>query len=329
MAGNETDSSPPPTGVRPVKVIRNTPVSPPARNGKSGRWTTSKPTMATPFKGTIPELANKVFITGPTQATRYDEAYKGLLHYFGKKSTIVSTEHLYYSDYDAQHETILLNDHDQERSINTVGESLKKFPRRQIVDARTARRYQNTAELTTKAVLRMVDSGALINSTITRESIRDAITICGPSVANLKGKTTRSRPDPVHINTLTITFIPPYILKYHGTIILCIDVLKVNKIPFLASISQVIKMGSATELTNLQVPTIVETITILLKIYASRGFKVRVIASDNGFNPLLEDETFLTFGIMLNLTSQDEHQPHVEHFIRTLKERCRMCFALL
>ena len=145
----------------------------------------------------------------------------------------------------------------------------------------------------------------------------------------MKVKTTRSRPDPVHINILIITLLPTYILKHHGIIILCIDVMKVNKIPFLASISQVIKMESATELTNLQVPSIVETITILLQIYASRGFKVRAIASGSGFNPLLEDETFLTFGIMLNLTSQDEHQPHVEHFIRTLKERCRMCFALL
>ena len=118
-------------------------------------------------------------------------------------------------------------------------------------------------------------------------------------------------------------------LKHHGTIILCIDVMKVNKIPFLASISQVIKMGSATELADLQVPAIVEIIIILLQIYTRRVFKVRAIPSDNEFAPLLEDKKVLMFGIMLNLTSQDEHQPHVERFIRTLNERCRMCFSLL
>ena len=84
MAGNETDSPPPPTGVTPDKVTSNIAISLPTRNGKSGRWITSKPTVATPFKGAIPELANKVFITGPTHATRYDETYKGPLHYFKK-----------------------------------------------------------------------------------------------------------------------------------------------------------------------------------------------------------------------------------------------------
>ena len=64
---------------------------------------------------------------------------------------------LYYSDYDAQHETILLNDYDQERMINTMKENLKKFTHRQIADARTAQRYQNTAGLARKAVLRMVE----------------------------------------------------------------------------------------------------------------------------------------------------------------------------
>ena len=213
--------------------------------------------------------------------------------------------------------------------INTVENNVKKFTQRQITDAKMARQYQNTAGLTTKAVLRMIDSGSLLNSPITRESIRDGIAIWGPSVANLKGKTTRSRPDPVRINSSTITTIPPHILQHHGNIILCADIMKVNKIPFLASISQVIKLGSATELTNMQIDTIVDTIVTLLQIYTSRGFKVTAIAADNGFAALMDNEKFLTFGVVLNLTSQDEHQPHVERFIRTLKERCRMCFSLL
>ena len=30
-------------------------------------------------------FSGKVFTTGPSQASRYDEAYKALLHYFGNK----------------------------------------------------------------------------------------------------------------------------------------------------------------------------------------------------------------------------------------------------
>ena len=37
------------------------------------------------FKGANLELANKVFVIGPSQASKYDEAYKALITYFGSK----------------------------------------------------------------------------------------------------------------------------------------------------------------------------------------------------------------------------------------------------
>ena len=68
---------------------------------------------------------------------------------------------------------------------------------------------------------------------------------------------------------------------------------------------------------------------IILRIYAARGFMVGAIVADNSFAPLLNDEKFLLLGMPLNLTSEDGHQPHVERFVRTIKERARMCFSLL
>lgn len=37
------------------------------------------------FKGANLELVNKVFVIGPSQASKYDEAYKALITYFGSK----------------------------------------------------------------------------------------------------------------------------------------------------------------------------------------------------------------------------------------------------
>ena len=37
------------------------------------------------FKGANSDLYNKVFVVGPTQASKYDEAYKSLITYFGVK----------------------------------------------------------------------------------------------------------------------------------------------------------------------------------------------------------------------------------------------------
>ena len=38
---------------------------------------------------------------------------------------------------------------------------------------------------------------------------------------------------------------------------------------------------------------------------------------------------FLFLNITLNVTSEDEHEPYIERFNRTLKEQCCMCFATL
>ena len=37
------------------------------------------------FKGANDELKGKVFVKGPNQAAKYDEAYKALIIYFGLK----------------------------------------------------------------------------------------------------------------------------------------------------------------------------------------------------------------------------------------------------
>ena len=55
------------------------------RDAKSPRWGAPRPTNTAPFKGAVPELSGKVFVTGPSQAARYDDTYKALLHYFGNK----------------------------------------------------------------------------------------------------------------------------------------------------------------------------------------------------------------------------------------------------
>ena len=53
------------------------------------------------------------------------------------------------------------------------------------------------------------------------------------------------------------------------------------------------------------------------------------IAADYAFEAIRENEDFISTGITLNTTSEDEHEPFIERFNRFLKERCRMCFSTL
>ena len=239
------------------------------------------------------------------------------------------TKGLYYYDCDEQTEVILVSGHDNVDGITRVRDNLMKFNRRQVRKAEVARQLQNTAGLALSSLLRMIDSGALINSPVTRQAVKDSISIWGNNVHSMKGRTTRSTPDEVNIDASTIVPIPPYILDRHYQIVLCIDVMKVNKIPFLVSTSITIKFGTGAELVNMKTETMVDKITIILQIYHNRGFSVTSIAADNGFAPLRENNDFLALRVPINLTSQDEHQPNVERFIRTLKERARVCFAMI
>ena len=85
MTGVKTEETTSAAGTPNKRANDGGGTSPPPRNTKPNRWGNPKSMSSASFKGAIPELANKVFISGPTQATKYDEAYKSLTHYFGKK----------------------------------------------------------------------------------------------------------------------------------------------------------------------------------------------------------------------------------------------------
>ena len=60
---------------------------------------------------------------------------------------------------------------------------------------------------------------------------------------------------------------PPHILTNHPDVIIGIDVVNINGIPFLATISRVIKLGSATELINTKVGSIVKVLLVIINVY--------------------------------------------------------------
>ena len=147
--------------------------------------------------------------------------------------------------------------------------------------------------------------------------------------ANLDGKTIRRRTDAVILNENTITPLPQQILINHPTVILGMDVVKVNDVPFSATISRTIKLGSATELQDTKIKTIVTALLVIIRIYTQRGFKVIAIAADYAFEAMRQNEDFMDTQIELNTTSENEHEPYSERFNRFLKERCRMCWSTL
>ena len=139
----------------------------------------------------------------------------------------------------------------------------------------------------------MIDKKILNNSPITRQSFRHVLVIWVPNVPNIDRKTTRRKGDAVKLNEESIASIPPRILSSHPVVILGMDVVKVNGIPFLATISRVIKLGSATKLPDMKVGSIVSSIITIVNVYVARGFRILSVAADYAFEAIRHDEDFV------------------------------------
>ena len=173
----------------------------------------------------------------------------------------------------------------------------------------------------------MIGSNSMKNCPIDRVSANNAAIIWVPSTANLKGKTTRANNDPVVINDETIHPVPIKIMKIHGEVAIGMDIMKINGVPFLATISTVLHFDALYELKDMRIDATAKAIIKMLNIYKARGFKIVGIVADNSFKALETNEEFMALKIPLSITSEDKHEPFSERLIRSIKERSRMTLS--
>ena len=107
--------------------------------------------------------------------------------------------------------------------------------------------------------------------------------IFGPNLGSLKGKTVRC-PNP-HVKMQTIG-VPPDIMQIHRSVTLAIDIMFINKIPFLVTTSWHLKFVTVEALNNRQIPTVMGNLRNVINLYTPRGFKVDCIIADPEFEPI-------------------------------------------
>ena len=100
-----------------------------------------------------------------------------------------------------------------------------------------------------------------------------------------------------------------------------------NKIPFFITISHKIKFSTAEALPNRKQKTIYNAAKHAIDIYVKRGFKVDALLMDGEFECLRSD--LMSLGVMLNTTANDEHNPVIERFIRTVKDSVKSTHVML
>lgn len=112
--------------------------------------------------------------------------------------------------------------------------------------------------------------------------------------------------------------IPVVIVERYRYVTLGVDITKINKIPFLVTISRAIKFGTVELLANQKMVTVLKALLNVCRLYQGRGFRVTVVLMDGEFESLRGD--LAAKGINMNMTSREEHVPDAERRIRTLIE---------
>ena len=194
-----------------------------------------------------------------------------------------------------------------------------------VVDGILSRKIQKIiGRPTTRSFIHFLDNNLLPNCPVNCQDVLRAEQIFGPDIGSLKGKMVRRQPPRVAVEEFSL---PATIHEHYQEVTLACDIMYVNKIPFLMSISRHIRFGTAQHIRNQQGTTIFNGMRAIHQVYLQHGFKIRDAFMDGQFEPLRGNLAEL--GILLNTASNDEHVPEIERQIRTVKERTQAIYCTL
>jgi hypothetical protein len=159
----------------------------------------------------------------------------------------------------------------------------------------------------------IVDKNCIRNLNVIWEDIRVATDIFGPNIGSLYGKTIHKSLPQVHGK---ISDIPPEMKEIYSRVVIGIDVLYLNKIPFLVTTSRNLHFGTFEELPDRKIQTVGKALCQVIDKYSCQGCTICVINADCEFAPLQGIHPHLSY----SFTSQNEHVPEVESCIRTIKD---------
>jgi len=165
--------------------------------------------------------------------------------------------------------------------VNTVAANKSRYTERAYGQATLAHKLQQMIGYpSTQDFMKLVEGNMIPNCPISHADIITTEDIFGPSVDILKGKTVRQGEEHVQSD---LSPVPRDILLLYQMVTLCVDIMYVNKLPFLVTISCHIKFAMIELLSNCQMGTVGKSITKVMHLYGSRGFLVTMVHADGEF----------------------------------------------
>jgi Reverse transcriptase (RNA-dependent DNA polymerase) len=233
----------------------------------------------------------------------FSESGKGL-YYYDTAATKVSTASSDYS------------------FVSSVATNKAKYTRRQVDAADLAKRVYSLIGRPSHATFtKMIRENQLDGCPITVDDANRALKIYGPDVTALRGKTVRRQVE--HIPSNQVDPVLTSILKAHGNITLCLDILFVDGLVFVTTVSRNLHFITIDNIPSRHIEKcVIPSFKKVYNVYKSRGFSIKMVHADEEFTSM-RDKLLELDGIGLNIAATNEHVPEVERVIRTIKERNR------
>ena len=201
--------------------------------------------------------------------------------------------------------------------VASVEENKSKFAKHEVRRAEMAREFARAmANPSVKTIISMVNEGRVSSIPFTAQDVQNAEFIWGRSLANLKGKTTSHK---APVRDLVERVPRPIAIRQ----VFSMDLMFVEKIPFLVSIAKPVDYLQVNRLKNRTTASIYKQVKKQLAVYTSRGFQIDHVRCDPesglvALRPMLGAD-----GFEMDIAGQEEAVPEIERPIRTIKERAR------
>lgn len=117
------------------------------------------------------------------------------------------------------------------------------------------------------------------------------------------------------------------ILKYYSPVTLYANVMFVNRVALLITVSRDIYYGTMKGLIAIKIPVLEMTIKNFVKLYAVRGFVYIFILVYIQFKTIKDHNNI--DGVNINVVSRDEHVEEIERYICLIKKCAQCCWVIM
>ena len=156
--------------------------------------------------------------------------------------------------------------------VTTVADNANSFSNADYTQAVLACKIQKIiGRPTTCSFIHFLDNNLLPNCPVNRKDVLRVEQIFGPDVGLLKGKTVRRQPPRVAFEEVPL---PATIHEHYQEVTLACDIMYVNMIPFLMSISRHFRFGTVQHIRNQKGTTIFNGIRAIHQVYLQHGFRI-------------------------------------------------------